>query len=143
MNPTKADLAYLAGYFDGEGCITVEGGLRLLVTATHPGACVSLQQAFGGVLRPRKAPHDCKKQFQWTVYGVAAYRALGLLKPHLKEKRVQAILARTWFACGKADADLLSRLAVSIKYQKHCSWSLRGSGDVVRSKDGDTDATIR
>jgi len=120
---TKVAAAYLAGYFDGEGCITVDSGLRLLVTATFPQSCLGLQEAFGGKVVERKSDPGEKTQYQWTVYGLKAYNALLALIPYLHEKQEQAIHATWWYA--SADDPMGRALLASwIKKDKHCSWSL-------------------
>lgn len=124
MTPT--DIAYLAGYFDGEGCITVKYGLRMLVTATYPAGCLKLQHHFGGVVTVKKTsdakPHH-KKQYQWTVYGPRARHALETLQPFLLEKKRQCRDALLWYAADPSDRSR-EFLAHWIQYDKHCSWAL-------------------
>ena len=125
MTLTNSDLAYMAGYFDGEGCITVASGLRLLVTATYPAGCEKLRAAFGGRLCKRKTDPKNKQQWQWTLFGEAAHGALRRLAPYMLEKQEQALLAMQWWANEAHDDPLLRPdLAAEIKRLKHISWTL-------------------
>lgn len=129
MSPNRETLCYLAGYFDGEGCITVDSGLRLLVSATYPTGCLRLREAFGGKVVRRKSKPGTKAIYQWTVYGDAAHKALLALKPFLCEKRTQAFYAIVWFE----NAEPLWRETFSgiIKSDKHVSWNLPPRANVA------------
>ena len=60
----KTDLAYIAGLFDGDGCITINnhqatgyGSLRCILTTTDEATVIYLKEEFGGhcqVLKRRK-----------------------------------------------------------------------------------------
>ncbi len=119
--PIKIAAAYLAGYFDGEGCITVDSGLRLLVTATYPQSCLGLKEAFGGrVVRRTSRPGE-KIQYQWTVYGKKAYAALEAIGNLLHEKRNQALYAMLWY---QGNAKVKAYWSAQMKMDKHVSWTL-------------------
>jgi len=104
-NPTNEQLAYLAGYFDGEGTISVsfrraksQGALGIIVR-TGDGACIQrFQSAFGGNIS-RYAPAINGKIlrhrtiFSWTAHGIKAQQILRALLPYLCAKQEQAILA--------------------------------------------------
>ncbi len=120
---TPIDTApYLAGYFDGEGCITVRDGLRLLITATHPAACQRMVDAYGGTVVRRTTKPGCKQQWVWTCYGMRAVRALDAMLPFLLEKQQQAILALRWYEIGPCEER--ASLAAEITRLKHISWSI-------------------
>ena len=95
--PDSEELAYLAGYFDGEGCVTVASGLRMLVSATYPTGCQRLQEAFGGRVVRRKSDPGDKVIYQWTCFGERAEVALKALRPYLREKWSQATYAILWY----------------------------------------------
>ena len=101
----NAELAYLAGYFDGEGSI----GIYKLRRANHAtrgyqwnlqaqlGTCDrevvdAFHRRFGGhVYTYKKAAR--RNVRQWVVSGPAAKAALGELLPYLRAKKSQAFEA--------------------------------------------------
>lgn len=93
MSPN--DLAYIAGYLDGEGCFTVSKGHRISVICetTHYDTIAWLHFNLGGVLitqKGRKANH--RTTYRWAVVCKDALRVCELLNPYLREKREQAAL---------------------------------------------------
>lgn len=126
----------MAGYFDGEGCITVASGLRCLVTATYPESCLGLKAAFGGRVVRRKTRPGEKVQYQWTAYGKQALTALCTMIPYLHEKKLQARRACYWYLIGRYDArrPTIERL---IADEKRTSWDLPEEyGQEVRTLAG-------
>ena len=93
---TPVQLAYFAGFFDGEGSITSSGEkgyrrwvLRCSVGQVDPRPLLKLQKAFGGQLRKvKKPPHQ--DQWHWTVCSQMAKGLLEALQPYLIVKREQA-----------------------------------------------------
>lgn len=104
IEPKKTDLAYVAGFVDGEGCICIParhwktksspGYLRLLVVNTDRRPLVFIRKVMGGNIysggkaRPRRKP--C---FRWQVDRVKAIEALQLLLPYFHAKKERAVLA--------------------------------------------------
>lgn len=90
------DLAYLAGIFDGEGCIIISPGpqhqIRMDVTNTHRGVIDWLRDTFGGRVQATKRG-QYRRIYRW---GASHRRAVALLKfllPYLHVKKEQAELA--------------------------------------------------
>lgn len=141
-----ARMMYLAGYFDGEGCITVHSGLRLLVTAAYPLSLLNLQKTFGGTVVARGAPKKVthKQLYEWTLFGQKAYNALKALFPYLTEKKDQASMAMNWYDYPHPDkqekdaADERARFADELKRLKHVSWTIDGQA-VTEEPDNDDD----
>lgn len=100
--PTTEDLKYLAGYFDGEGCITVFPQkkrnchvLRITVCSGDK-MCVDLySEFFGGSVLKRRAEWNSNRQmWYWSLTGQAAQDFLVVIGPHLKSaKSDQAFMA--------------------------------------------------
>jgi hypothetical protein len=97
QRPTKAELAYLAGYIDGEGCFFAgiySNGVqrKLSITNTYPDTLRRLVELFGGRYRKRKTRESARQQWEFVVGGRAADRCAKKLLPFLQEKRKQAEL---------------------------------------------------
>lgn len=94
---------YLAGFFDGEGCISVfKQGDKLVVAAvvggTHEDSILRFQRAFGGHIVHTK-PNirlNYKAQYQWRVQGSRALAAISAMAPFLVVKKPQAEVALRW-----------------------------------------------
>jgi hypothetical protein len=94
MNST--DLAYIAGWFDGEGYIIINDHGSLVVGASNTFLPVLqlLHLNFGGSVVDKVRPQNTKPIYQW--YLKANNNALSFLlqiAPYLNEKRPQAELA--------------------------------------------------
>lgn len=101
-------LAYLAGLFDGEGCITSYGGKRqdrssfsapavsVQISNSNLDVLILAQNTFGGKIYSKciKNP-KYKPQWTWIVRGKEAERFLSDLLPHLIIKRTQAKIGLT------------------------------------------------
>lgn len=100
--------AYLAGLFDGEGCINIYErrittkrkvapyGLRLYLTNTHRGVIEWMQTQFGGwvhVYRDRKRPKHWALGFKWHSSARHAAYLLEIMLPYLIIKKPEAELA--------------------------------------------------
>jgi hypothetical protein len=93
---------YLAGFFDGEGCINVNVSgkyarimLRLMLTNTDLGFLREVVCEFGGRLnirRPHKEGWKPSGTIEWS--GAAAEGLLDRIGPYLRIKSRQALLAR-------------------------------------------------
>lgn len=87
------DMAYAAGFLDGEGYFSdrLRGGVEVKVDCVNPHPLLWLRDTFGGSLRrySRRDP-KCRTYWRWRVYGDPA-RALCLaLLPMFRIKRAEA-----------------------------------------------------
>ena len=99
----KTDLAYAAGFFDGEGCIMITNTmrktrrafhLRLALTSTDPWLCNYLMFQFGGrVFQHKRGKPQWAIPYSWQIVSHQAAEFLKLIKPYLKLKRPQADIA--------------------------------------------------
>lgn len=87
-------LEYLAGFFDGEGCITIgsNGGVTISVVNTNKKILEMFEFEFNGTLSDRKQKIN-KKQYQWRAYGNDAYKFLILMEGLLIDKGSQLATA--------------------------------------------------
>lgn len=86
------DLAWCAGFIDGEGCITcTSSGVVVKVSHTHLPSLQFLQKMFGGSVKERSGKN--KKAWVWYVCGDTAKECLKTIRPYLREKLPQADVA--------------------------------------------------
>jgi len=111
-NLSKTDLAWAAGFIDGEGYIGIrpvksspdtKGNphlqLRIIVSNTRPLAILKLVSMFGGdswIRPPAKAGH--RTQYVWQVFSRAAEDVLKEIQPYLVIKSEQADTALSYRA---------------------------------------------
>ena len=100
-----ADMSYLAGFFDGEGCITTFRNhvkrhpgefsycLKMNVSNTNLEVLKIFEAAFGGGIFTKKPKEGFKQAYVWQINGVAAKEVLKQLLPHLVVKKAEAELA--------------------------------------------------
>jgi hypothetical protein len=90
-NMLNTDIAYAAGFFDGEGCISISknGAVDIRITNTAKNVLVKFQKLFGGTIGNR-AQKVNKTQYAYCVYGESAIEFIKILKPYLVEKLPQA-----------------------------------------------------
>lgn len=98
------NLAYVAGIFDGEGCVNFSrvrksAYIRVLITNTDKTLLDDIQRQFGGDVKPlacRKA--GWKQGFQWCLSWSKAVDFLEKVSPWLRVKKQQAATAFAWDA---------------------------------------------
>ena len=93
------NLSYMAGFFDGEGCICIgksPHGISLICSITQCNEWILqlFKMRFGGTVRLRQ-PYKAEKYrtFSWNISGGKAGIFLGIIKPYLMLKRAEAELA--------------------------------------------------
>lgn len=97
INASEADLIYMAGYFDGEGSITITRGnnINVRLSNTYKPTLVWMYELVGGYLYIHNHDKNTKGRQLYT-WSLNAYRAIAFLKliaPFLREKKYQAELA--------------------------------------------------
>lgn len=97
--PEMTFLAWVAGYFDGEGCVHIRAwnrGVELSIVNTDPNTLHSIRERFGfGALRVLREPTDRhRKQYVWKVVKLADVRSFLIrVRPYLTTKAQKADLA--------------------------------------------------
>ena len=92
---SQNEIAYLAGYTDGEGCIAVVNGTTIMVSveACYPKIVHRYKQLFGGSFtRHDRQTKNNRPYFRWRVHSEKARMVLQTLLPFLREKKSQAEL---------------------------------------------------
>jgi len=105
MVPTVSDLAYIAGFFDGEGYVAISKhdktkkwnqlGFTLIVVIgqVNPFPLIFIRQFFGGHLRRENAKGNKRAIWMWTISSKTAYDFLQEIYPYLKVKKDECNLA--------------------------------------------------
>ena len=99
---SEATLQYLAGFFDGDGCVSCDtnaSACRLTVEQVFDGAEVLMQfrETFGGsVVRGCGGFGLVRPVLRWSVSGKLACQAAALLAPSSISKNQQLRMAATW-----------------------------------------------
>lgn len=91
-------ISYLAGFFDGEGCISVNsnGSIQLRVINTSKAVLDKFPEEFGGKVLSRKQIVN-KPQYHWSIYGEDAIKAATKLLPFSIEKKSQLEVILNWW----------------------------------------------
>jgi hypothetical protein len=93
MTPTKIQLAYMAGYLDGEGCLGWYNTPTLILETCHPGPLKFVRSFYGGEIKSRRRTGE--GQSKRTIYRLCYYAdnclaILNQVTPYLIEKKEQA-----------------------------------------------------
>ena len=115
--PTQRQLAYLSGFFDGDGCVLSRALCGLSVSQSVDGAqnLMEFAAAFGGVIyRKSDGLGLAKPSLQWRLRGHAARCAAHLLRPQSIVKRQQLQMASEW-PLQPADTYCLAKELRSLK----------------------------
>jgi hypothetical protein len=104
---TDLELAYIAGFFDGEGSITIHHNwrpsprgkspnhtLQVSIGNTDPRVLTWIHSHFGGYLHVRKhVAINCREVTQWIVRAASALPFLEMIFPFLRMKSEQTRIA--------------------------------------------------
>lgn len=99
--PEEHELIYLAGYFDGEGCVSITSHgsmpqLTVTVQTSDKEILDLFAECFGGRVRKvtYRSSKACRRQmYSWERYSSNGQPVLEALLPWLRGKKEQAILA--------------------------------------------------
>ena len=132
QRPAKARLEYLAGFFDGDGCVSCVSnmsGCKLKVSQSYDQAEVLMffREAFGGSIgRERDGMCLRKPMRQWQLCGDSARRAARLLAPRSITKQKQLLIAARWPKTKSRREDSKAELRNLKEYDSAvaapCSW---------------------
>ncbi|CAE7766385.1 petC-1 [Symbiodinium microadriaticum] len=130
--PSKARLAYLAGFFDGDGCVSCRqdlSGCYLHVGQSFDQAEVLMlfYETFGGSITLQFGGMGLRKPvLQWVACGQSARHATQLLAPHSITKQKQLLLAAQWPEAKSDRKDCKTELRALKEYDSAvagpCSW---------------------
>ena len=94
------DVAWAAGFFDGEGHVRISAptpgkprySLAVIIGQVDPRPLIHLRDLFGGAIMsngPRRRPTH-SPAWRWVLSGPAAGRFLAMVRPHLRVKDREA-----------------------------------------------------
>jgi len=107
------DIIYLAGLFDGEGCVNIskkydghqatkrQGNLSITIKLNDCGTTSWLKENFDGSVSKPKPYGNRKQAYAWTLGADSAADLLYDMLPYLKIKIKQAMLGMDWQATVK------------------------------------------
>ena len=126
-------LSYLAGFFDGDGCVsTSQVACRLYLSQAAPKHKVLslFANTFGGTVRThRRGLGLCQPSLQWAITGRAAQRAASKLAAECVVKSPQLRVAASWPADKNLRLDAKRRLTALNSHSQYdtahrsCSWA--------------------
>ena len=130
--PSELVLAYLAGFFDGDGCVSCESclsGCYLSISQSFDQADVLMMfyETFGGsITRARSGMGLRKPLLQWVACGQSARNAAQLLAAQSITKQKQLLLAAQWPETKSARQDCKTELRAlkecDSAVARPCSW---------------------
>jgi hypothetical protein len=82
---TQLELAWAAGFIEGEGCL---GRNAIVVTQVNPWALNKLMVMFGGNLIHEQRMPPRKNLYRWKCYGLHAEEVLRLVGPWLSPEKL-------------------------------------------------------
>ncbi|CAE7859266.1 unnamed protein product [Symbiodinium sp. KB8] len=132
---SESRLAYMSGFFDGDGCVTWQGlsGCCLGVAQSFDQAAVLMlfyETLGGSVTLLGRGRGLGKPTLLWRAYGQSARQAAQLLAPHSITKRKQLMLAAQWPDAKSRRESSKAELRALKEYDSAvagpCSWEYFG-----------------
>ena len=130
--PSEPVLEYLAGFFDGDGCVSCQSklsGCSLSIGQSFDQAAVLMlfYKTFGGsITRLGNGLGLRKPCLQWVACGQSARKAAQFLVPHSITKQKQLLLAAQWPETKSAREDCKAELRALKDHDADvtgpCSW---------------------
>lgn len=111
-------IEYLAGFFDGEGCVAYYGSPRVSMSNTYLPILKEFQERWGGSIceqKRKKEEAHYKPKWIWQLSGDNAVACARDLIPHLYEKRSQARLMLVMRTMKKTERDQYKPLMAALK----------------------------
>jgi len=88
---TDVELAYFAGYLDGEGCFMYKNSPEVDVSNTYPHTLMLFKESFNGAVGLKsRGEGRTRTAYRYRVSGSNAIRLCKAVLPFLKEKKLQA-----------------------------------------------------
>lgn len=134
----RTDLAYMAGFFDGEGCICIgkgKGGLGLVCSVVQCNEWILqlFKMSFGGNVRLRQ-PYKPERYrtFSWSICSKKAMAFLRVIQPYLMLKRAEAEVAIQFqMAKGRSGRHLTEGQKAVEETQRILVKNLKGEGKIT------------
>ena len=127
LGTNELEVAYIAGLFDGEGCVSSKAtqtnhGSRqtvsIQVDMTTPAPLYLCQRIFGGKVVPSQQRYGWNTLYYWRLGSKKAEFFLRVIEPYLIIKKEEANLAITFLNCGWGRLTLKRQLGQEISRLK-------------------------
>ena len=137
-------LEYIAGFFDGEGYVTIskasskchsgsEYWLVVSMANTHKGVLDEIQKLIGGNVIFHKGDKGCKHHYRLTLYSKRAYEFLMLVYPYLIVKKREAEVAFRYHSRNRTHRGPKGLTLEQIGFQDLCYQEMRAlHGNKIR-----------
>jgi intein/homing endonuclease len=110
---TDLELAYLAGFFDGEGCVHINSpdragrqNLLIRVSQTEPSVLLLYESRWQGKISTRENGPNRKPIWLWTACSQNATECLKDLLPYLRVKSAAALVGVEFQALKEGENNL-------------------------------------
>ena len=133
-HPTREELEYLVGFFDGDGCVTMRSGngeIQLHIGQSIDSAHVLLhyrELLGGGIGRHTSSTGKCKAMLQWQVSGSKMRHIAALLGQIPSMKQMQLKIAKGGNIEGQS-REIIGEQLSQLKQKDHvaktlkCTWA--------------------
>ncbi|MBA7555784.1 hypothetical protein ES705_48471 [subsurface metagenome] len=120
LGTNELEIAYLAGLFDGEGCISVHTTRHRFTISLHlftdlkmttPDPLRFASRIFGGRVKPAFHRPNEQPMYRWSLYGSKSEAFLRAVDPYLIVKKEEANLAFSFLACRSGNSPRKLELA--------------------------------
>jgi len=127
LGTNEREVAYIAGFFDGEGCVEIQTGvgrgrlgcaLRIDINNVFPESLRLCQRIFGGKIRLAKRTGNRSDIHRWQLNGKKAEAFLGVILPYLILKKEEATLGISFCAYRGTRSPQRGILAEQVKALK-------------------------
>ncbi|MBA7671600.1 hypothetical protein ES703_79759 [subsurface metagenome] len=127
LGTNEREVAYIAGFFDGEGCVRIQeklgrkrGGvsLRTQIVNAFPEPLRLCQRIFGGKVKLIRTRENWSDLYGWEIYARKAETFLAVILPYLILKREEATLGISFCAYRGTNSPQREILAEQIKSLK-------------------------
>ena len=139
----EPEVAWAAGYIDGEGCISVSRNgkgneqylLRLTVSSTFLRSLSKLQRLFGGTIYGPRSRQSCRPSWVWSAGIRETQAALSQMLPYLtvKESQARVALAFPWFGARGGGKKIAPAL---LEHRQAVAEELRRLKGLTLNKEG-------
>jgi len=94
----REKIAYIAGFFDGEGYLSFQTYWMSGISNTNPKPLYQIMETFGGAIYSNTRPPNNRTIYNWHILGLKNKRFLETILPYCKIKDEQIKIALKLFA---------------------------------------------
>lgn len=95
----ETDKAYLAGIFDGEGCVYIDktGALIVVIGNSNESVITYIHKLYKGSIQKPKKKIDRKQFYRWEASGLTVYILLKDIYSYLIIKKLESAVALEYY----------------------------------------------